>query len=82
MDASWVTIKCAAGIPLDTRIHDLRHTYASHAILSGETLSMTGKLLGHTSLRSTKRYAHLDPGLLAKNADRIAKKVEKMMNGE
>jgi integrase len=82
VDASWVTIKCAAGIPLDTRIHDLRHTYASHAILSGETLSMTGKLLGHTSLRSTKRYAHLDPGLLAKNADRIAKKVEKMMNGE
>ncbi len=82
VDASWVTIRNAAGIPEDTRIHDLRHTYASHAILSGETLSMTGKLLGHASLRSTKRYAHLDPGQLAKNADLISKRIESMMRFE
>jgi integrase len=81
VDASWVTIKSAARISPDIRIHDLRHTYASHAILSGETLSMTGKLLGHSSLKSTKRYAHLDPGLLAKNADLIARRIETMMKG-
>jgi len=42
------------------RIHDLRHTFASHAAMSKETLPMIGRLLGHANHQSTARYAHLD----------------------
>lgn len=42
------------------RIHDLRHSFASHAAAMSETLPMIGQLLGHRSIKSTGRYAHLD----------------------
>ena len=43
----------------DVRIHDLRHTFASTAVASGQGLPMIGKLLGHTQVQTTARYAHL-----------------------
>jgi len=42
----------------DVRIHDLRHSYASGALALGEGLPMIGKLLGHTQVQTTARYAH------------------------
>ncbi len=77
--ASWATFRDRAGIPDDIRIHDLRHTYASHAILSGESLPTTGRLLGHASARSTKRYAHLDGSTLAKAAEAVSKEIDRLM---
>lgn len=47
-----------AGIP-DLRIHDLRHSFASFAAADGASLFLIGKLLGHATMRSTERYAHL-----------------------
>jgi len=41
------------------RIHDLRHTYASNAVSSGMPIQMVGRLLGHTQIQTTMRYAHL-----------------------
>jgi integrase len=79
IDQSWRTIKARAGLPDDFRIHDLRHTYASHAILSGETLTMTGRLLGHASLHSTQRYAHLDGSILVKASEKVSKEIAKLM---
>ena len=38
--------------------HNLRHTYASRALALGESLTMIGKLLGHTQVQTTARYAH------------------------
>ncbi|WP_413207932.1 tyrosine-type recombinase/integrase [Rhodospirillum sp. A1_3_36] len=43
----------------DVRIHDLRHSYASGVLALGEGLPMIGKLLGHTRIQTTARYAHL-----------------------
>ncbi|MBY6059514.1 site-specific integrase [Leisingera daeponensis] len=79
IDHAWQTFKHLAGLPDGIRLHDLRHTYASHAIMSGETLHMTGKLLGHRSPDSTERYAHLDASYLAKAADKVARKIDGLL---
>lgn len=68
-------IRARAGLH-DVRIHDLRHTYASNAVSSGMPIQMVGRLLGHTQIQTTMRYAHLanDPVRRAaeENADRLS----------
>ena len=54
----WARVLKEANLT-DLRIHDLRHTYASHLVSSGLSLSIVGKLLGHTQAATTQRYAHL-----------------------
>jgi len=55
----WARIRERTGFST-LRIHDLRHTYASHAAALSETLPMIGKLLGHKEVQTTARYTHLD----------------------
>jgi integrase len=57
----WQRARARAGLK-DVRIHDLRHTFASFAAASGMSLHMIGKLLGHSSTQTTRRYAHLAEG--------------------
>jgi integrase len=46
------------------RLHDLRHTFASHLVSSGVSLQKVGQLLGHTQAATTQRYAHLQDEVL------------------
>ena len=54
----WRRIRKRAGLE-DVRIHDLRHTDASNAVSSGMPIQMVGRLLGHSQIQTTMRYAHL-----------------------
>lgn len=70
---SWHTARCKAGLP-DLRIHDLRHTFASTLVNQGVPLYEVQKLLGHSQIRTTERYAHLSQSKLQESSG-IAGKV-------
>ena len=67
----WSVIRARAGLE-DVRIHDLRHSFASRALALGESLPMIGRLLGHTQVQTTARYAHLARGAVHDAAARVA----------
>ena len=56
----------------DIRIHDLRHTYASILINNGVTIYEVQKLLGHSTVNITQRYAHLYPDHLHQKAENVS----------
>jgi integrase len=64
------TIKCYRPT---VRIHDLRHSYASHLVSAGTSLQIVGKLLGHTQAATTMRYAHLQDESLRAATNQLAK---------
>ena len=68
----WRRIRALAKLE-DVRIHDLRHSFASRGLIVGEGLPMIGKLLGHSQVQTTARYAHLASDPIKSAADRIAK---------
>jgi site-specific recombinase XerD len=54
------------------RIHDLRHTFASLLVSGGASLEIIGRLLGHSQLQTTQRYAHLMESPLRAGVDSVA----------
>ncbi len=68
IDHSFKLALKAVGIK-DFHFHDLRHTYASHAMMSGKIdIPTLSKLLGHKNLTMTMKYAHFSPDYLTKAA--------------
>ena len=57
--------------PHDARIYDLRHSFASVGAGGGLSLQIIGRLLGHTQMRTTQRYAHLADDPLKEAAAKI-----------
>lgn len=68
---SWRKVRARADLA-DVRLHDLRHSFASRALALGEGLTMIGKLLGHTQVQTTARYAHLARDSVKASAERVA----------
>ena len=75
----WQRIRKRAGIE-DVRIHDLRHSFASNAVAQGMSLPMIGKLLGHTQVQTTARYAHLAADPVKAAASKVSGDIFSMMN--
>ena len=71
IDKPWKKLREATGLE-DVRLHDLRHSFASRALALGESLPVIGKLLGHTQVQTTARYAHLAQDSVKESAARIA----------
>ena len=55
---SFNAAKKRAGL-LDIHMHDLRHTAASHLIMSGVDIRTLADILGHRTLQMVQRYTHL-----------------------
>ena len=66
----WDRIRREAGIE-DVRLHDLRHTVASQAALNGVPLTVAARLLGHSNVRMTLRYAHVGDREIEAAAERV-----------
>ena len=67
---------------VDLRIHDLRHSFASGAVALGVSLPMIGKLLGHTQVQTTARYAHLAADPVKAAAERVSSNIAAVMGGQ
>lgn len=52
-----LTKKC--GFPDVTKLHTLRHTFASHLVMGGIDLPTVKKLMGHSDIETTMIYSHL-----------------------
>lgn len=76
----WRRIRARAGLD-DVRIHDLRHTYASNAVSSGMPIQMVGRLLGHTQIQTTMRYAHLADDPVRRAAEENAERLNGFVSG-
>ena len=75
----WQRVRARAGLK-DVRIHDLRHTFASTAVAAGQGLPMIGKLLGHTQVQTTARYAHLAADPVKAAAEQVASNIAAFLN--
>lgn len=57
--------------PLQRPWHALRHTFASHFVMSGGNILTLQKILGHADIKMTLVYAHLAPDFLGEEMDRL-----------
>ena len=76
----WYSARKEARIA-DVRLHDLRHTFASHAVMRGIPLPVVAKLLGHKQLRMTLRYAHVADREIEAATERIGEAMTALMSG-
>ena len=53
--------KSGLTLPRGQLTHVLRHTFASHFVMNGGNILVLQRILGHSSLTMTMRYAHLAP---------------------
>ena len=76
----WDRIRKEACIE-DVRLHDLRHTMASHAVMNGVPVPVVSRLLGHSNVQMTLRYAHLADRDIEAAAERVGAAMSAIMAG-
>ncbi|KRE20860.1 hypothetical protein ASE66_08520 [Bosea sp. Root483D1] len=77
----WALLMRAAELE-GVRIHDLRHTYASHGAAAGMGLTIVGRLLGHADVKTTNRYSHFDADPMRRAANAIGSSLAAALDGD
>lgn len=72
---SWNRVRTLAGLP-EVRMHDLRHSFASNLVNSGQSIYVVSKLLGHSQIKTTARYSHLSDATLLSAVDAAAQAID------
>ena len=79
LDETWRQVREEADLH-DVRLHDLRHTFASHAVLQGIPLPVVSRLLGHKRPSMTLRYAHVSDWETEAAAERIGAAIARALD--
>ena len=72
IESVWYLVRKRAGID-DVRLHDLRHNFASWAVMRGVPLPTVARLLGHRQVSMTLRYAHVHDNEVEAAAERVGR---------
>jgi len=78
ISTTWKKIRKIADLT-NVRPHDLRHTFATHAVNDGLSLPIIAKILGHKDLKTTQRYAHLHEDPVKKANNKVSLKLKKAL---
>ena len=81
LDGFWRNVRAEAGIN-DVRPHDLRHNFASWAVMRGVPLPTVARLLGHRQVSMTPRYAHVADRDVEAAAERIGNAITSISKGQ
>ncbi len=74
----WRRVRATADLE-DAHLHDLRHSMASHAVMNGVPVPVVSRLLGHSNVQMTLRYAHLADRDIEAAAERIGHAMSTLM---
>jgi integrase len=80
VEGSFETVLELAGIR-QFRFHDLRHSFASWFMMNGGDLYELAKILGHSNIKMTERYAKLAKHHIARTGN-TAREMWKLMEAE
>ena len=75
----WRKVRREARVE-DVRLHDLRHTFASHAVMRRVPLPVLSQLLGHSRDRMALRYAHVGDREAEEAAERIGVEIARLLD--
>jgi integrase len=81
LNVTWRRVRKLAGLD-DVRLHDLRHSVASDAIMDGVPLEIVGKMLGHRNYHTTQRYAHIADTVLRDAVNKTGKTIARATSGK
>ena len=79
LEPFWRNFRRDIGLD-DVRLHDLRHSFATEAVRRGVPLPVVSKLLGHSNISMTMRYAHVCDTEAEKTAERVGLHINNLLN--
>ena len=74
-------IRLMKRLKMTGRLHDLRHSFASHLAMAGEDIRTIQELMGHSDISITKIYSHLSPNHLKQSVSKL-KNLHRISTGQ